>query len=104
VPHEIRIESRAHADIVELATYIGRDSAVAANRFLEAVRATFAILARQPLLGARYETKNPRLTGVRIFRVKKFPNHLVFYIARQDDIRIVRVLHGARDLDVALKT
>ncbi len=100
--HEIRIQSQARSDVVRLAVYIGRDSERAANRFLEATDKTFTMLARQPLLGAEYVTKNPRLNGIRVFRVKKFPNHLAFYFPREDGIEIVRVLHGARDLEAAL--
>ena len=100
--NEIRILSKARTDIVELATYIGRDSVDAANRFLDATDETFAMLAQQPFLGAEYPGRKPRLDGIRVFRVKKFPNHLAFYIAREDGIEVVRVLHGARDLDTAL--
>ena len=100
--NEIRIQSRARTDVVGLAVYIGRDNAGAANRFLDAAEKTFVILARQPLLGAKYATENPRLNGIRVFRVKKFPNRLVFYFARENGIEVVRVLHGARDLDAAL--
>lgn len=99
---EIQIQSQARSDIVNLAVYIGRDNAGAANRFLDATDKTFAILAQQPLLGAKYATKNPRLDGMRVFRVKKFPNHLAFHFARENEIQVVRVLHGGRDLDAAL--
>jgi toxin ParE1/3/4 len=102
VANEIRIQSQARSDIVELAVYIGRDSVRAANRFLDATDETFAMLAQQPFLGAEYPTSNPRLTGIRVFRVKKFPNRLAFYFAREDGIEVIRVLHGARDLDAAL--
>ena len=100
--NELRIQSRARTDIVELAVYIGRDSIGAANRFLDATDETFAALTRQPFLGAVYPTKNPRLHGIRAVRMKRFPNHLAFYFARPDGIEVVRVLHGAQDLDAAL--
>ncbi len=32
-----------------------------------------------------------------------FPNHLVFYLQRENGIEIVRIVHGARDLDAALR-
>ena len=89
-------------DIVEMAVYIGRDSFGAANRFLDATDETFAALTRQSFLGAVYPTKNPRLHDIRAVRVKNFPNHLAFYFARPDGIEVVRVLHGAQDLDAAL--
>ena len=99
---EIRILSQPRTDIVELAVYIGRDDISAASRFLGATEETFAMLAQQPLLGAEHTTKKSRLEGIRVFRVKKFPNHLAFYFVRGNEIEIVRVLHGSRDLDAAL--
>ncbi len=97
----IRILSQARTDVVELAVYIGQDDISAASRFLDATDETFALLARQPFIGAKHTTKNARLEGIRVFRVKKFPNHLTFYIARENEIEIVRVLHGSRDLNIA---
>ena len=100
--NELRIQSRARTDIVELAVFIGRDSVSAANRFLDATDETLTALTRQPFLGAEYPTKNPRLNGIRAMRVRGFPNHLAFYFVRADEVEVVRVLHGARDLDAAL--
>jgi toxin ParE1/3/4 len=102
VARELRIQSRARSDIVELAVFIGRHSANAADRFLDATDETFASLAEQPFLGAEYPTKNPRLNGIRVIRARGFPNQLAFYFVRSDEVEIVRVLHGARDLDAAL--
>ena len=79
----IRIQSQARRDVVELAVYIGQDSVGAANRFLDATDKTFAMLAQQPFLGTEHAAQNPRLNGIRVFRVKKFPNHLAFYFARK---------------------
>ena len=98
---EIRILSQARTDIVELAVYIGQDDVSAESRFLDATDETFALLARQPFIGTKHATKNPRLEGIRVFRVKKFPNHLTFYLVRENEIEIVRVLHGSRDLEAA---
>lgn len=42
------------------------------------------------------------LPGLRSFRVKDFANHRIFYRPREQGIEVVRVLHGARDLDNAL--
>ncbi len=100
----IRILSQARTDIVELAVYIGQDDINAASRFLDAIDETFALLARQPFIGAKHTTKNSRLEEIRVIRVKKFPNHLTFYMARDNEIEIVRVLHGARDFDTAFNS
>jgi len=101
--NNIGIRPRARLDVVEMAAYIGNDNVTAANRFLDACQATFEFLLESPQLGARYPTKNPRLVDLRVFRVKGFPNHLAFYLERQNGIEIVRVVHGARDLDAVLR-
>jgi len=101
--HDVGIRPQARRDVVELATYIGRDNIEAANRFLLASARTFEFLATSPEIGAVYSTKNKRLVGLRVFRVNRFPNHLVFYLPQTKTIEIVRVLHGARDLDAALQ-
>lgn len=101
--NRIGIRPRARLDVVELATRIGKDSVLAANQFLDSSKETFAFLAEHPRIGAFYPTKNERLPGLRVFRVRKFPNHLAFYLQRENSIEIVRVVHGARDLDAALQ-
>ena len=101
--NSIGIRPRARLDVVELAAYIGKDSVTTANRFLGACEATFECLAESPQIGAIYPTKNPRLSGLRVFRVKRFPSHLAFYVERHNAVEIVRVVHGSRDLDVVLK-
>ena len=100
---QIGIRPKARMDVVELATYIGKDNVTAANRFLDACEATFEFLVKSPQIGAIYRTKNPRLVDLRVFRVKGFPNHLTFYLERANSIEIVRVVHGARDLDALLQ-
>jgi len=89
--------------MVELATFILRQDAAAADRFMDACEATFQFVADWPQTGSFYPTNNSRLSGLRVFRVKGFPNHLVFYLEHRNGIDIVRVVHGARDLDVALE-
>ena len=44
----------------------------------------------------------PRLTGLRVFPVRGFPKHLIFYRPVADGIELVRVLHGARDVAAIL--
>lgn len=90
-------------DLAELATHIGKDSPRAADRFLDAAQATFTRLAKNPLSAGRYFSRNPRLNEIRVARVRGFPNHLVFFLPNEAGVEVVRVLHGARDLDAALE-
>jgi len=34
-----------------------------------------------------------------MFPIKRFPNHLAFYRCVENGIEIIRVLHGARDIE-----
>jgi toxin ParE1/3/4 len=89
--------------LIEQATYIGQDSLSAAERFIDAVESTFAQLETRPALGRAYETHNPRLTGIRVLRVKGFHNYLIFYRPHPKGIEAIHVLHGARDIPEVLE-
>jgi toxin ParE1/3/4 len=74
-----------------------RSGAAAADRFLRSVETTLTLLASSPGIGAPHRSDNPRVAGLRCFRVSKFKNHLLFYRAFDDRVELVRVFHGARD-------
>ncbi|MDZ4659160.1 MAG: type II toxin-antitoxin system RelE/ParE family toxin [Bythopirellula sp.] len=93
---------QARLDLVELATYIANDSIDAAARLLDKSEETLGFLANNPQTGAIYPTKNPRLSELRVFQIREFPNHLAFCIERHHGIEVVRILHGARNLDSVL--
>lgn len=53
-----------------------------------------------PQLGRkRSELANESLSDVRSFPIHGFKNWLVFYRPTPDGIDVIRVLHGARDLN-----
>jgi toxin ParE1/3/4 len=56
-----------------------------------------------PALGSVWESDHPELAGLRVLPIRGFENYLVFYRSMADRIEIVRVLHGARDLDSLLR-
>ncbi len=86
-------------DLAELAEYIRQHNPRAALRFLKAAEATFRQLASMPGMGERYETGNPLYQDLRCFSVSKFPSRVVYYKPLSDGIIVIRVLHGARDVD-----
>jgi toxin ParE1/3/4 len=91
---------RAKLDLADCAIYlVDHGSLQVALRFLECAEATFEILAEHPGFGRRRQFTRPELEGLRSFRVQGFENHLVFYLPRESGIEVVRVLHGARDLE-----
>lgn len=78
--------------------HIASDSPPTAVRFLEAAEATICSLREAPRRGARFRSSSLELKNLRWVPVRGFTNHLVFYRVHDDHVRIVRVLHGYRDL------
>jgi toxin ParE1/3/4 len=84
---------QAAADIFEIWDYIAEDSVAAADRWVEGLDETFTLWATQPMMGrARAELG----AGIRSFVHGKY---VVFFSPLPDGIDVVRVLHGARDID-----
>ena len=95
---------RARADIQEQAFRIADDNPEAARRFLVEVERTLELLADMPGMGAARPRLSPALRSLRMFSVGGgFDNHLLFYRPIKDGIELVRVLHGARDIEAILK-
>jgi len=98
----IVITPEADRDLEETALFIETDSPSAAKRFLDAATSGFRSLSDAPRIGGRVETSNTALTGLRRWRVPGFENHLIFYRVTDESIEIIRVLHGARDIESIL--
>jgi len=89
----------AKRDLVEIADYIARDSIDAALRFLDAADATFRDLLDFPGMGPVRDVGTERLGEMRSWAIRGFANYLIFYTVTPEAIEIVRVLHGAQDID-----
>ncbi len=89
----ILIRPRAENDLAEIWDFIAEDSQARADSFLDRLDQSFYGLARNPLIG--------RARGELSSNLRSFPfgRYVIFYLALPDGIEIVRVLHGARDLD-----
>ena len=91
--------STAERDLLELFVFLGRGSVRAANRFLAAADQTCARLAAMPGLGSACESDHPALVGLRLWPVHGFPKYLILYRPLEDGIEVLRVFHGARDIE-----
>lgn len=89
----------AERDVAELASYLGEQDPAVAIRFLDAVEATVALLAEVPDMGLLCQFDSPKAEGLRVWPVRGFKNHLVFYREIPGGISIIRVLHGARNIE-----
>jgi toxin ParE1/3/4 len=89
---------KAQEDIDDITYYIAQDNLEAAVAFFEAVESTCAMLSTMPGIGSARDFRNPRFADLRMFPVKKFENYLIFYQSTDEELLVVRVLHGARDI------
>jgi toxin ParE1/3/4 len=91
-------------DIADIHLFIAMHNPAAADRFLDALRASFHTLAQWPEVGPRYQSNRVGLTGMRFWPVRRFANYLIFYrvTAAPRRLHIVRILHGARDVPQVL--
>jgi toxin ParE1/3/4 len=99
----LRYTTRALVDMDAIAASIQASSSRAALRFLECAESTAERLLTFPEFGAIFESDDPELQDLRACLVTGFEKYLVFYRITGDDVVIVRILHGHRDLEKALK-
>ncbi len=93
------LSEQAVTDVDMVHAHITVDNPEAADRVEEAIFDSFELLARNPALGRRRQFR--RHQNIRSWVVTEFTNYLIFYreLTNGSGVEIVRVLHGARDLD-----
>jgi len=99
----IVITPRASQDLDEHFAYIAQNNPDTALKFFDAVRQTCAKLAQMSGMGSPYPLTNPRLESLRKWSVKGFKKYLIFYLSFDNYIKIVRILHAARDIEGILE-
>jgi toxin ParE1/3/4 len=97
VPSPSLFTPQAWQDTLEITVYIGIDNPDAASRFVSALEATCAQLVALPGMGSARTFQRKGLQGVRILPVTGFEHYLIFYTAVQKNVKVLRVLHAARD-------
>ena len=85
----------AAADILDIWYYIAEDSFGEADRWVDRLDEKLHLLAMQPLMG---RARDELLAGLRSF---PFGRYVIFYMAVEDGVDVVRVLHSRRDVDLA---
>jgi toxin ParE1/3/4 len=89
-----RVTPDAAEDIGQIGEYGAETFGDArAARYLDGLRRLFGLLAENPHMGRAEERVTP---PVRWFRYR---SHRVMYRIEGDDVTILRVVHGMRDLD-----
>ena len=98
----IEIYPRAEDDIIRQFRYylVVQDSPAVAFRFREAVIASIKQLGPHPLMGALIRGA---IAGLRSWPVKDFEAIRVYYVGAPDVLRVVRILHGKRNVRQILR-
>ena len=90
--------ANAKRDLVEDYVYLAEHADIeTAERFLASADESFSDLARRPGMGTALSVNDPKLAGLRKWRVNGFEKFLIFYLPRPDGVSIVRVLHAAKN-------
>ncbi len=89
----VRISAEAVIDLDEIWLHMASDSPTNADGFLDRLVTTITdTLAAAPLAG---RARDEFGVGLRSF---PFQRYVVFYRVPREDVEIVRIIHGARDL------
>lgn len=86
--------SQANHDLIEIWTYVANDSPVSADRLIDSIADVCGTLADSPAIG---RSRDELAQGLRSFPVGRY---VVFYRPVSNGIEVIRVLHGARDIQV----
>jgi toxin ParE1/3/4 len=90
----IVITERAELDLDEIGDYIAQQAdEERAEAVLRTIAQKIQLHANTPFLG---QSRNELLEGMRSFTVYRY---IVFYRPLEEGIRVIRVLHGSRDLE-----
>ena len=94
----VRLRSAAEHDLLEHARYLQEKNVQVAIAFLDAFDAAIDLIGRSPGIGGTCHFRNPLIDGIRVWPITGFKNYLIFYRILPDEVEVVRVIHGARDL------
>jgi toxin ParE1/3/4 len=99
----LTLQPAAREDILRLYRYylIDKHADAAAESHLEAVQAAIAAMCLRPGIGAPKDLGNPDLSSLRSWPVSSAVR--IYYLSSEDRVRILRVLHGKRDIDPLLE-
>lgn len=101
--HRAHLLPRAELDLADSYQYLANTSAALAQRFLDSVQQTVDGLCEPSLPGMLWLSDHPRLTGTRWTTVRGFENYLIIFRLDSNRLDVMRILHGARDIEAVLR-
>lgn len=96
---KLRRTHQVRHDLLSIYRHVHARSPKAAERVFDAIERSIRSLEATPHIGRRWESRDPRLEGMRVLVVAPYPNYLVFFRLVGTTIEIHRVVHGARELE-----
>jgi toxin ParE1/3/4 len=94
---------QAWDDMRAIVAYIASDNPEAATRFVPALEATYEQLVALPGMGSVRHFRRKDLQGVRMLPVTGFEHYLLFYRTAGTHVKVLRILHAARDFPTIFK-
>ena len=88
---------QADLDAEEALAYYAAEAPHMALSFLDALEKAYSHIQRQPDSGSLRYAHALDIPGLRFWPCGRFA-HMVFYLERDENIALVRVLHGSRDV------
>ena len=90
----------AIADVLDQADwYLQQSGRTLGMRWEKAVSSAISSLLRHPAAGSPCTFRSTELRGVRRTAIPRFPKHLLFYRFDGEEVFVLRIVHGARDLE-----
>lgn len=80
-----------------VAHYLAEAGPTVALAFIDAAEATLRRIAELPGSGSPRYAHELEIAGLRFLSTDRFP-YLIFYMEREQEVDVWRVLHGARDI------
>ena len=87
---KVRYTPPAQADLDEIYNYVAENNPFAAERIKRQIKIDIEILGELPFISRQSD-----YPGIRLRKVRRYP-YLIFYSVKDDEVRILRVRHGAR--------
>lgn len=95
---QVVLRERARRDVEEaIEHYLAESGEAVAITFINALEDAIRHIGDRPEAGSPRYAHELDLTGLRFWTVGKYP-YLVFYVEREAEIDVWRILHGARDI------
>jgi toxin ParE1/3/4 len=88
---------QAETDLAEILDYLEERSPQAAERLATAIDDRCSLLSQFPHMGRAREELGPGLRSVVV------ESYVLFYRVTETAVEVLRILHGARDIDTIMK-